>query len=423
MLRRSCALLLGATLALAEGGDGEPAAKPHPARAPGKKPATVAIRKKVFSFALPADWVLSEVEAPNAELAWNVFLPGATEPAELLLVRDEGYVNSRSAPYYHKESQTWEGETEVRPSPVPRLVVTRPGRDWMNTYMFFAVRNNPYYFHLSCADEDFPQAEQDLIAGVQGLAADVAIWPPIPKGYETKQDGNWLIAKAPSATAPLAPLIQGLKEAEKRFQRQHGTLPKGDPIVVLVQGSAPETKRIEPEASGAADGFYADVRHRRVLAVPVAKEDLEQRGRLAEAAHGVLFVTRYGDTRPNWVWAGECAVANVEAVTGKPLPSIDEGFATWVSKLSLHTLDELEELRRTDLATYGLDSFFYVGMLHTGKHKKAYGEFLEEFARTGDGVAFERRFFGIGQEELRAATKEFASKVKMEKRKPAKPGK
>jgi hypothetical protein len=415
MIRRLCMLVLGAALLLAQEETGR--TTPCPAREPGKKPATVAIRKKVYSFELPADWVLREIQDAKAELGWNVLLPGSTEPAELLLVRDETLPNPRSAPYYHKESQTWEGDTEIRPSPVPRLVVTRPGRDWMNAYVFFTVRNNPYYFHLSCADEDFAQAEQDVIAAVLGFTADVAIWPPIPKGYETKQEGIWIIAKAPSATASLAPLIAGLKEAEKRFRRQHGALPKGDAIVVLVQGSASETKAIEPEASDVTGGFYADVMHRRILAVPLAKEDLEPRGRLAEAAHGLLWMARYGDTRPLWIWVGECTVARVEAVTGKPLPSLDLCFVDWFSNLKLHTLDELEEMRRSDMAAWNVESFLYVAMLRTGKHKKAYGEFLQEFGETGDGLAFARHIFGIGQEQLRSATNDTTKTLKPEKRK------
>lgn len=418
MLRRLCVLLLGAGFALAQEEPAAERATPYPAREPGKKPGTVAIRKKVFSLALPADWVLREKEAPNAELAWDVLLPGSTEPAELLLVRDEAYASPRSAPYYHKESQTWEGETEIRPNPVPRLLVSRPGRDWMNAYVFFEIRNNPYYLHVSCADEDFAQAEQDIIAAVQGFAADVAIWPPIPKGYETKQEGIWLVAKAPSVTASLAPLVAGLKDEEKRFKRQHGALPKSNaPIVVLVHASVAEARKVEPEASDADGGFYADAQHRRVLALPVAKENLEQQGWLAAAAHGLLLVAKYGDTRPEWVWVGERTVAFAEAITGKPLPSLDEGCAKWISNLKLHTLDEIEEMRRSDAATYGIESFFYVAMLQAGKHKKAYHEFLVEFGETGDGVAFAHHLFAIGQEELRAATNEFVTKIKIEKRK------
>lgn len=420
MGRRVSLLLLAAGLASAQEGNNAAAAErttPYPAREAGKKPATVPIKKKVFSFPVPADWVLRDVEEPKAELAWTVLLPGSTERAELWLVRDEHLANPRSAPYYHKEAQTWEGETGIRPSPVPRLIVTRPGGDWINAYFFCAVRNNPYYFHLSCADEDFAQAEQDMIAAVQGFAADVATWPPIPKGYETKQEGIWLVAKAPSLTAPLAPVVAGLKEAEKRFKRQHGTLPKGDAIVVLVVASASDAKKIEPEAGD--DGFYADAQHRRILAVPVA--NLEQQGWLAGVAHGLLLVAKYGDTRPELIWMGERTVAQAEAMTGKPLPSLDEGFVSWISNLKLHTLDELEEIKRSDRTTYAIESFFYVAMLQAGEHKKAYQGLLKEFGETGDGVAFARSLLAIGQEELRTATNEFVMKIKPEKRKERKP--
>jgi len=427
MVRRACVLLLGAGLALAQEGKEDAAAAPaaertpFPARAAGKKPATVAIKRKVFTLRLPADWLLQDTESEKAEVAWKVLLPGSTEPAELLLVRGDEFAHPRSAPYYHKEGQTWEGETEIRPNPVPRLVVTRPGRDWMNLYAFFSVRNNLYYFHLSCAEEDFAQAEQDLIAAVQGFAADVAIWPAIPKEYETKPEGIWLVAKAPSVTASLAPLVAGLKEAEKRFQRLHGAIPKSAaPIVVLVHASVAEAKKLEPKTDEGDGGFFADVQHRRILALPVANENLEQQGWLAAMAHGLLLMVKYGDTRPNWIWLGECTVARAEAEAGKPLPSLHDGFAGWISKVKLHTLDELEAMRQADPPTYGMESFFYVAALQAGKHKKAYGEFLKEFGETGDGEAFRRHLFAVGQDELRAATNEFLAKIKPEPRKPPK---
>jgi hypothetical protein len=282
------------------------------------------------------------------------------------------------------------------------------------------VRNNCYHLHFSCAATDFPQAEADLLAAAPTFTAEVDLWPPIPKGYETAADGIWLVAKAPSATAPLATLKKVLAEQEKRFRHEHGAIPKTDaPIVVLVHGANGEATKIEPRASEGNEGIYADWSHRRIFAVPVGKEETEKQGWLAAAAHGLLFVAKYGDARPHWVWLGERTVARAELWTEKPLPALFEGFANWIPSLKLHTLDEFEELQKADSKAWAIESFFYVAALRTGKHKKAYDAFLKEYAATGDGPgAFQRHLRPVGYDQLRDATNEFTTKIKTIKRKP-----
>lgn len=431
MLRRSWALLLGATLALAQeetddegiaiddappAGSVEPRTEPYPAREPGKKPAAVTIQRKVYSFVLPADWVMQEQDEEQAELSWDVLLPGSGERAALYLFRDENKADPRSAPHYAAEWLRKDkpgADAEVKTGPCPRLIVrtSNEGAKWIDGYFYLSVRNNPYVFQLSCAAADFAQAEEDLLAAVASFSARVEIWPPIPKGYEILQEGTWLVARAPSVTASLGPLTKCLKEQEKRFCRNHGPLPRNDaPIVVLVHGSTSEAAKLDPKAAG-IDGFYPDVRRRRLFALPIAKGSLVQEGAVAAAANGVLLVAKYGDYRPDWIWSGSCTVARAEAHTGKPLPALDEGFVAW-STTKLHRLDELDSLYASDHDTWARECFFYVAALEAGKHKKAYEAFLKDFAETGDGgVAFARHLGTIDQEELRSSTSLFFTKL------------
>ncbi len=449
MIPRLCLLLLGATFAFAQDKDekerddegisideapapAEPGAEPvrttaFPAREPGKKPATVEIRQKVYSFSLPADWVLSESKEPEAELAWDILLPGSTKRASLALLRNDNLVDARSAPY---RQAAWirkdkpDEKTEVRLKPCPRVVHDRA--TWIDLFLYRSVRNNHYVFRLGCSPDDFPQAEADMLAAVQSFSAKVEIWPPLPKGYQVSQEGTWLIARAPSVTASLAPLVKALKQTEKRFQKDHGPLPKGDPpIVVLVHGSQGDASKIEPKVADGVDGLYAALEHRRLYATPLDKDALEREGSLAGEAQMLLFCARYGDTMPLWVTGGERTVARAESITGKPLPSLDEGFVAWVSNLRLHTLDELEAIRASknpNWETWNPEVFFYVAMLRAGKYRKQYRAFLDDYAETADGLgAFERHFGEISQEQLRVATNEFIStklqEVKRERKK------
>ena len=444
MIRGLCLLLLCAGLVHAQEKDDEgmtideppppeePGGAPerttaYPAREPGKKPATVVIKKKVYSIALPADWVLHAVDEPNTELAWDVLLPGSTTRAALYLSRkDDNIPDPRSAPYYHvlwlkkdKPDET----AEVRTKPCPRIVTHRKlnAIDWIDAFFYLSVLNNRYAFQLSCSAVDFPQAEADVLAAVASFSAKVEIWPPIPKGYEVSDEGTWLVARAPAVTASLAPLVKGLKDQEKRFRRDHGPLPKSDaPIVVLVHASAGDAAQVDPDAAKGNDGFWADERHRRLFAAPLDKDNLDQQGWLAAGAQALLFLARYGDISPSWVCSGERTVARAEAMTRKPLPSLDEGFVGWIPKLRLHRLDELDAMRsseKPDWDTLSIEGFFYVAMLHEGKYRKEYREFLEDYAETGDGEgAFRRRLGQIDQDAFRAAANEFTTRIKEVKR-------
>lgn len=307
-------------------------------------------------------------------------------------------------------------KTEVRMKPCPRVLSHRDDAR-IDAFLYMSVRNNLYLFRLGCAVEDFPQAEPDMFAAVKSFSAKVELWPAIPKGYETSQEGPWLIARAPAVKGSIAPLVATLKDTEKRFRRDHGPLPKSDaPIVVLVHDSERAATAVAPDAADGNEGFWPDPRHRRLFSVPVGKDDLERQGWLAETAHALLFFARYGDTTPAWIYKGERAVARAEAMTGKPLPSLHEGFVAWVSTLKLHTLDEhkaMEALDKPDWATLNTECFFYVAMLREGKYKKQYRAFLDDYAETGDGAgAFDRHIAPIDQEELRKATNEYISRIR-----------
>ena len=437
MIRRLCVLLLGAGLALAQeekddegitideapsGPEKEPErTEPYPAREPGAKVATVEIKKKIYSFPLPADWVLLDDADERTELSWEVLLPGSKKRATLRLFRSEIGGDPRSAPYYYAQwnrEETPDVTTEVFAKPLPRLVV-RFKSGWVNGDVFLSVRNNLYFLQLGCSADDIKSFEADLFAAAQSFEAEVEAWPRVPKGYKVTKDGAWVIARAPSVSKPLTALAKALDDAEKRFKRMHGALPKGDaPLVVLVHATKDEAAKVEPRAAERDHGFYADGWRRRLFAIPLDRDDAEQRGWLAGEAHQLLLTAKYGEMRPGWIWVGEGTVARAEALLGKALPSLDEGFVNWRSELKLHKLVELEELDRTDSVACGKESLFHVAALLGGKYAKQYRAFFDDLEETGDALgAFERHLARLDPEQVLAATHDYLNtKIKSERR-------
>jgi hypothetical protein len=429
MVRRLCVLLLGAGLALSqEGRDDEgitidevPAASPgqrttpFPAREPGKNVATVAIKSKVYTLTLPEDWVLAEEENPEAELVWEVLLPGSTKRATLELLRED-VGDPRSSPYYQAEwtlEDQPEARTEVKLEPCPRLVVSRSvnGSDRIEAYFYRSIRNNSYCFHLSCAAADFPQAEPDMLAAVGTFSAEVERWPPIPKGYGLSTHGAWLVACAPDVKAPTDPVLKTLKEQEQRFRRDHGALPTTDtPIVVLVLASKGAFWAVGPDSEGDETDVAGEPWKRRILVVPFAKDDVKRQGWLAFEAQQVLWTAKYGDIRPGWIYAGEAFAARAEIRAGKPLPDLAQEFTTWASGRTFHRVEELEKLGDTDADAYFKECFFYVAALREGRYKKDYRAFLDDLSRTCDALgAYARHLAPIDQDDLRSSTQQFIS--------------
>jgi len=433
MVRRLCVLFLGATFAFAQEGadrkegddegisiDDAPAGPgerttPFPAREPGKEVGTVVIKSKVYTLAVPADWVLIDEEDSDAELTWEMLLPGSAKRATLKLFRVGG--DPRSSPYYQAgwtREDTPGARTEVKLDRCPRLVAFRSvdGSDRVEASFYRSILNNPYAFQLSCAAADFPQAEADMLNAVQSFTADVETWPAIPKEYKRSRHGIWLLARAPDVTAPAEPILKALQEYEQRFLRDHGALAEGDtPIVVLLMASRGAFGTVEEGTATSEFDVVGQAWERRILVVPFPKYDAKQQGWFAYETRQTLWTVKYGDIRPEWIYAGEAFAAKAEEEAGAPLPSVDEELATWASSHRLHRVDELEKLGDTDPAAYYRECLFYVAALRGGKHQERYRAFLD-LAGTGDALgAYERHLAPIDQEDLRSSTQDFISKA------------
>ncbi len=395
-----------------------------PAREPGKKVATVEIKRKVYTLDLPADWVLFEEDDKEAELSWDVLLPGSSKRAGLWLVRRNGW-DPRSWPHHHAQwvqQEKPDHRTEVRTKPRPRAIVHRTvnAEEWTDGYFCLSVRNNFFLLHISCATADFAQAETDLLAAADSFRAKVEIWPPVPTTYERSGEGVWLVARAPEVAASITPLVKALRDTEKRFRREHGPLPKSDaPLVVLVHNSKSQGAKLDPRVGESSTDFHSDGSDRRLFAIPFPKENEDQESRLVGEATGLLFFARYGDWRPDWVFRGESILASAEARTGMPLPSLDEGYLGWYSTIRFHKLSELEELRKRDPDEWVHEALFYVIGLREGKYRKQYKAFLDEFAETADGPgALERHLGSIPEQDLIDATNHYVTtRIREEKRK------
>jgi len=386
-----------------------------PAREDGKRPRSVAVRKGPFTLSLPADWVVREFDAAKAAAGWDVWLPGAKALARLQIFRGETFTDPRVAPWNMRESLKASSgiEIEVLTEPVPAITVRRADLAWMHAYR--AVRNNLFTLELQCPPENFDQAAADLLAGAKSFKADVELWPPVPEGYESKQKGPWLIARHPDVKGSLALLEKELKAEEKRFRHTHGSLPKGDaPLVVLVHASDGDAAGIDPAVKEhLRHGFYADLQHRRLFAVLPAKDDLEQLASLAEEAHDLLFLARYGDLQPYWLCIGDGLVDRAEVVTGTDLPELCESWVNAWKDLDLHRTDEMEAQVEARAEKWGTEAFYYAAMFREGRFRKEYKAYLDDFSETGDGQgAYDRHLKPLDPDEVRKAVEEYYLKLK-----------
>lgn len=389
-----------------------PEPKTHPKREKGKKPGKVKIKEKVYEFRLPDDWAARPFDAARGELGFDLKLPGSDQRSRLTLVREETMGPARTAPLRFREwalKNDRRATAEIQPRPWPQLVVSTDNRglEWRVTYLFLEVKGNPYYFEFQCPADEFEQAQNDLHAIAASFKADVEWWPPPPKGYGIVEKGNFVFATHPALKRSIKPLQKALKNEEKAFAKVHGRLPKDTRILVLVHESRETARSLLAQAADTDSGYYADANGRRLFAVPLAKNNRDAIGFAAGAARGVLLMLKYGDTRPNMVWAGERGVARASAMTGKPLPNLHAGFTGWLDGATIRRLDEIENLK-PNADDFGKQSLFYTCMFHAGKYKKEYRAFLKEYAETGDGeAAFKTHIGSIDSGKLRDAVQDY----------------
>jgi len=386
-------------------------------REPGAKVKTREVKDAEgrYVLALPEDWALEPVEGKGV-LAFDVWLPGASARAFLKLSVEHGIMDPRTTPYRWRFDNKLEvSKKEVVQEPLPAVIVHHEARGGKRVLadVLRQIRGNVFVLRLECAEADFAVAREDLFDALRSFEADVDVYPPIPEGYRTEREGDFLFVVHGSVEASLRPLEKALKAQVKRFEKIHGRLETidGEPIQVLVHLNRMQGGKILEGVAESTNDFYHDVTNARLFAVPLTKGNTEAEGHLASTAQGLFFRVKYGSIDPRWIWVGESSVARAEVVTGRRLPYLHAGFAAWGDNLTLLVPEKLDEsLQKSNWGSFSRQSFFYVASFHRGrsKYRRAYKAFLKDYAETHDWKgAWKRRLSPLGSDAIRDAAQEF----------------
>ncbi|MHC4341306.1 MAG: hypothetical protein ACYSX0_13985 [Planctomycetota bacterium] len=395
--------------------------QPAPKRVPGEKHPKVSCEEKTktYRLMLPDDWVIKERYMKDTVAAFDLLLPGTEKGAQLWLTKRDNLGDPRGALYnFHagtaKNLDARKAEAVQKPLPHSVFWYTGNEGDLVRTTAFVRIKGHSFYLTLKCTDEDYgPVTRTDFLAAAASLETTLERRPTIPKTYKIKKKGRFLFAIHPKAKTSISAAQKILKAAEKRFTKVHGSLPKpkrGEENVIFVHRDREDARSCHEPAADGPSNFYADLYDGRLFIAPVKKEQLEEPGLLAGAAHKLFFILKYGGTRPFWVYNGEQSVGRAEESTGDKLPYLNEGMVDWRKQMTLGKLDRLESIRESQGDSYWRQSFFYVAFFRAGptKYKKAYQAFLKEFAQTFDGeAALKRHIYSLDQDKLLKAAKEF----------------
>lgn len=355
---------------------------------------------------LPDDWNAEPAEAKApAVLAFDLELPGGGA-ARLAVERREEMGDPRAAP------RRWgnkEKKKEIAYRPVPMFVEENGARRFAVAFRKF--RGNGFLFSFDCAAEDFAAARPAFVAAALSFEADVARFPAIPDAYSLQPKGRFLFAVHPSVKGSIRTVQRLVAAQEKSFARVHGGLPsydKEERPVVFVHSDRFEAKPLNEQA--AEHEFVVDWTHGRLFAIQVPEDNRERAAGLCWATQGLCFLLQYGDSEPGWAYSGECAVAQGESYTTKPLPDLAHGMIQSFDNLRLETLDGLPALREKDEKEYSRQAFAYGCFFRAGPatYRKAYRGYLKEFRETGDPVAaWARHMEPLDQDDIRSAADRF----------------
>ncbi|MHC4933117.1 MAG: hypothetical protein ACYTGV_13105, partial [Planctomycetota bacterium] len=297
--------------------------RPAPKRVPGEKHPKVPCEEKTknYRLMLPDDWVVKERYMKDTVAAFDLLLPGTEKGAQMWLTKRDDLGDPRGAVYnFHAGTakNLDARKTEVLQKPLPHSVFWYTGNegDLVRTTAFLRIKGHSFYLTLKCTDEDYgADTRADFLAAAASLETRLEPRPIIPKIYKTKKKGRFIFAIHPKAKTSISAAQKILKAAEKRFTKVHGSLPKlkrGEETVVFVHRDREDARSCLEAAADAQSNFHADLFDCRLFIAPVKKDQQEEPGLLAGAAHKLFFVLKYGGARPFWVYSGEQSVGRAE---------------------------------------------------------------------------------------------------------------
>jgi hypothetical protein len=362
-----------------------------------------------ITIELPEAWGLKPDKRDKSAMAWSGALPDGGGGIEVCVYYVPGFVNAREQAFAERDVHPGrfgvKGPAHVETDVLPHL--------WLDfqdagapmqraVWMYRVIRRNGFTVHVLCSADAWSKVRPDCLRAAQSLTTTMDEWPTPPAGYARRvRDGivYYVQPGAGDSDAAVHAIVRGEQQA---FLKMHGaaSIPPESPLVVVVHAktagvAAAEEQHFEPESY-------------RLVAVEPAKGDDKSRAVLVRETRRALIAQTFGGTAPFWLYCGESFLAWTEARTGKPAPSVPEGFPS----LSMKKFDDLAAYASAEGDTQE-QFFLYTAFFVCGPrlYRDAFAAFLKDAAATGDCESAQKKhLLSLDQEKLRDAAQKFAEK-------------
>jgi hypothetical protein len=379
-------------------------------------PPTPALPTKTFASAdgrisieLPEAWALKPEKRDQAAVAWTGTLSDGGGEISVSVYSVPGLVNAREQSFAERDVHPGrygvKGPAHVETDVLPHLWLDFQDAGAPMTravWMYRVVRRNGFTVHVLCAADAWPKIRLDCLRAAQSLTTTMEEWPTPPAGYARRvRDGivYYVQPGAGDSDAAVHAIVRGEQQA---FLKLHGavSIPPESPLVVVVHAksagaAAGEEQHFEPETY-------------RLVAVEPAKGDDKSRSVLVREARRAFIAQTFAGTAPFWLYCGESFLAWMEARSGRPAPSVLEGFPS----LYMKKFDDLAAYASAEGDTQE-QMFVYTAFFVCGPrlYRDAFAAFLKDVAATGDcDSAQKKHLLSLDQDKLRDAAQKFAEK-------------
>ena len=372
---------------------------------------------------LPAAWTLTPDKVEQAVMAWKGELPEEGGPVAVTVYHLPGMLSARAQPFVernvHPGRYDVKGPAHPETEFLPHLWMDEPverGPTVRHVWMYRVIRRNGFTAHFMCKADSWPRVREQCLRAALSISTTMDEWPAPPAGYKRRvRDGivYYVHPAAGDSDAAVHAVVRGEQQA---FAKLHGAIPSApdSPMVVVVHAKAQDAAVLCKEAATAPGGEWFDGATFRLFAVAPPKGDEVARARLARDARRLVFKHAIGGVRPFWLWCGESGLAWSEAMTGKPLPCVPQGF----TPPPVHRFDSIGSLESASDDEADEMLVYVAFFLHGPRsYRDAFTAFLKDVAATGDvDTAQEKRLLSLDQEKLWEDANAFIKELK-----PAKP--
>jgi len=372
------------------------------------------------SIGLPADWEAQVLDPREDDETEVLTIRGTTPDTEggFEVVVRSGYPSygARGLLFLDRDwfrSARPETKIELADDPVPHLLVREPesGDRRLDIVTCRVDGGTSWRVWLACRPDEWDTLRGRLFAVAASLRAEKAPAPEPPDGYRTREKGTLVYAWPESFSKRDAAEVYGqIDKLVRDYEKVHGKIrePAAGSRMVYIHGERSDASAVAEIPKGSSHSTWFCVRTGRLFACTPDFESPDATAMLLYRAALVLHTQRYGTPEPRWMAVGEGLVLSSRIETGKSLPAVGWLYRNMMPADPL-PLDRLSDATE-DIEDRGYQGVAWVAFFRGGpsRYRKAYDDFVEEFAATGDWrTAMETHLLSLDQAKLRDDLRDF----------------